>query len=216
MKKLLTLLFLSLEYGFAQDISNLDDFFCAELDHSGFLNVTEERYEKSFSFILDSSFTVLPFAVNVDGIVDTVYSKQTNVLNLNDKLTPVPITGISNHQQIIMKTIRIKNHKVIPASSEEANMDKVFKSNKVFVPASLELNPGDNISIKNYVALIYDDCNTGNQSGQKAMAYGEYSLGNQSVNIQAKKSSQPKSKHKKMRKANGKSTKTKNDFTIVY
>ena len=113
MKHITTALFLLSIFAIAQEngTPNEDETVCETLNHNGFISVTENSYNEVYNYVKDSTFSLLHFAVDVSGTIDTVFENYNNVLSLDNQNTSAPLLGITEHKITRMKTISITNRK---------------------------------------------------------------------------------------------------------
>lgn len=219
MKHITTTLFLLSIFAIAQEngTPNGDETVCETLNHNGFISVTENSYNEVYNYVKDSTFSLLHFAVDVSGTIDTVFENYNNVLSLDNQNTSAPLLGITEHKITRMKTISITNRKLTLPASNDSSMIKKFKAHRVFIPKSLPAKVGDFIVIKNYAAILNDTCYAGESTHQKALVYGEYTL-NPQPQLQLQKNIRNKPKHgsARNRDANGKYTTKRANNSILY
>lgn len=195
-----------------------DETVCETLNHNGFISVTEKSYNEVYSYVKDSTFSLLHFAVDVSGTIDTVFENYNYVLDLENRNTSVPLLGITEHKITRMKTVSIANRKLTLPVSNDSSMVKRFKAHRVFIPKDLSVKIGDVIVIKNYAAILNDTCYAGESTHQKALVYGEYALNPQTAEIQSQRDLRKLQKHAKSRNrdVNGKSVIKKANYSVLY
>ena len=183
----------------------------------GFISVTENSYNEVYNYVKDSTFSLLHFAVDVSGTIDSVFENYNNVLSLDNQNTSAPLLGITEHKVTRMKTVSITNRKLILPAGNDSSMIKRFKAHRVFIPKSLPAKVGDIIVIKNYAAILNDTCYAGESTHQKALVYGEYVLNPNPTSLQKNsRASLPSKAPKHHRDANGRYFTKKPNYYIEY
>ena len=216
MKKVIALFFLAAFVQAQTEYSKQSDIVVCEIvSHYGFAIVNEQSFAEAYDYLKDSTFSKLPFAVDVNGTVDSVFESYNFVQNPNNVRTSIPIIGITDHKTTAAKAISLKNHK-LTLSGKDSTMERRFKPSLVFVPKNLPVNAGDVIAIRNYVALLNDTCYAGETSQQKALVYGEYAI-NQTTSIKGKKiSNKATAISTRNRDANGKYSKKTSKYSVRF
>ena len=164
----------------SQEMANrTDTVICYDISHSGFVEVDETTFENIFFSLRKNAIFTTPYSVNISGIVQSIPSESARILDVTGTETALPIMGIENIDSTNNKLTRfivisIKNPKI--SNSQKSDSLILYKINpqRVYVPKSLDISPGDYISITNYAAILNDTCYIGEDSRQKALVFGKF------------------------------------------
>lgn len=158
-----------------------DVVICYDISHSGFIEVNETTFDNFFFSLQRNRAFTTPHSITISGIVNSVSSETAKILDANEKKIGLPVMGIENIDSMRnkinrMKVVSLKRHKVFNSPGSDSLMQKAFNPQRVYVPQSLNITPGDSISITNYAAFINDTCYIGDDSHQKAFVFGNFKV----------------------------------------